>query len=62
MGIRDRPFRSDKMALGIHRVATLGEDNERVLTELAGYSPADVTKLYHDGIIANQPDPEDMQI
>ncbi len=57
-----RPFRSDKMPLGIHRVATLGEDNERVLTELAGYSPADVTKLYHDGIIANQPDPEDMQI
>ena len=48
--------------MGIERVATLGEDNEQVLSQLANYSTQGITELYKDGIIANTPDAEDLQI
>ena len=57
-----RPFRSTGIPMGIERVATLGEDNEQVLSQLANYSTQGITELYKDGIIANTPDAEDLQI
>ena len=57
-----RPFRSSRIPTGIDTVATLGEHNEQILTQLAGYSPEGIADLYEAGVIANKPDADDMQI
>jgi crotonobetainyl-CoA:carnitine CoA-transferase CaiB-like acyl-CoA transferase len=49
------PFRISGFAAEVQRGPYLGEHTEEVLTELCGYSPADVSALAADGVFGTEP-------
>ena len=45
------PYRDPGNPMSIAKVAGLGQDNEAILTELAGLSPAEIGELESEGVV-----------
>ena len=54
-----RPFRDTGNPMSIDRVAGLGQDNEAILSELAGLSQSELAGLEADGVIFDAPRPDE---
>jgi benzylsuccinate CoA-transferase BbsF subunit len=54
-----RPFRIPQVSMAIRQVAGLGEHNEVVLREVAGFTKDEIRALAAEGVISNRPRPEE---
>jgi crotonobetainyl-CoA:carnitine CoA-transferase CaiB-like acyl-CoA transferase len=45
--------------MSIAKVAGLGQDNETILAELAGLSPAEIGELESEGVVFGAPRPDE---
>ena len=54
-----RPFKDAGNPMSIAKVAGLGEDNEAILAELAGLSPAEIGELESEGVVFAAPRPDE---
>ena len=54
-----RPFRNPQLPLSIERAAALGQDNQEILSEIAGLSEGEIETLTREGIIARMPRPDE---
>ena len=54
-----RPFRDPGNPTSIERVAQLGQDNEAILADLAGLSPAEIGELESEGVVLGAPRPDE---
>ena len=54
-----RPFRDPGNPMSIAKVAGLGQDNEAILAELAGLSPAEIGELESEGVVFGAPRPDE---
>ena len=54
-----RPYRDPGNPMSIAKVAALGQDNETILAELAGLSPAEIGELESEGVVFGAPRPDE---
>jgi benzylsuccinate CoA-transferase BbsF subunit len=50
-----RPFRIPELPMAIRNVADMGEHNEVVLREVAGFAPEEISALARNGVISSRP-------
>ena len=54
-----RPYKDPGNPMSIEKVAGLGQDNDAILAELAGLSPAEIGELESEGVVFGAPRPDE---